>query len=162
MVVDPLIKLDGVYLANRAYVPLRIGTHSGPRCPRWTPLINDLGVQDRGVTGDEGQLGPRSPRGSILRRRRRGAPLRAGRRAASGDTFTVGFMPGLIVTAEVRALTHHHPELMVDVLRTNWDDQTEVIHDGRVDVSYVRLPIDPRLEVRPPLSEPRGVVLLQR
>jgi DNA-binding transcriptional LysR family regulator len=87
---------------------------------------------------------------------------RSGIAARGWDTFTVGFMPGLIVTAEVRALTHHHPELMVDVLRTNWDDQTEVIHDGRVDVSYVRLPIDPRLEVRPPLSEPRGVVLLQR
>jgi hypothetical protein len=42
MVVDPLVKLDGVYLANKAYVPLLIGTHSGPRCPRWTPLINQL------------------------------------------------------------------------------------------------------------------------
>jgi DNA-binding transcriptional LysR family regulator len=69
-------------------------------------------------------------------------------------------MPGLIVTAEVRALTRQHPELSVDVLRTNWDDQTEVIHDGRVDVSYVRLPIDSRgLEVRPLLSEPRVVVV---
>src|SRR6202044_1181803 len=62
--------------------------------------------------------------------------------------------------AEVRALSSHHPDLTVDVVRTNWDDQTEVIHDGRVDVSYVRLPVDPRgLAVRPLLSEPRVVVV---
>jgi DNA-binding transcriptional LysR family regulator len=81
--------------------------------------------------------------------------------AARGrDTFTVGFMPGLIVTAEVRALSSRHPELTVDVVRTSWDDQIEVIHDGRVDVSYIRLPVDPRgLEIRPLLSEPRVVVL---
>jgi DNA-binding transcriptional LysR family regulator len=60
---------------------------------------------------------------------------RTGIAARGRDIFTVGFMPGLIVTAEVRVLTSHHPELTVDVLRTNWDDQTEVIHDGRVDVS---------------------------
>jgi hypothetical protein len=51
-------------------------------------------------------------------------------------------MPGLIVTAAVRALTARHPELNVDVIRTSFDDQTDVIHDGRADVSYVRLPID--------------------
>jgi DNA-binding transcriptional LysR family regulator len=81
--------------------------------------------------------------------------------AARGrDTFTVGFMPGLIVTAEVRILSSQHPELTVDVVRTNWDDQTDVVHDGRVDVSYVRLPIETRgLELRPLLSEPRVVVL---
>jgi DNA-binding transcriptional LysR family regulator len=85
---------------------------------------------------------------------------RIGIAARGRDTFTVGFMPGLIVTAAVRALTSQHPELTVDVLRTNWDDQTELIHDGRVDVSYVRLPIDPRgLGVRPLLSEPRVVVV---
>ena len=85
---------------------------------------------------------------------------RTGIAARGRDIFTVGFMPGLIVTAEVRVLTSHHPELTVDVLRTNWDDQTEVIHDGRVDVSYVRLPIDPRgLEIRPLLSERRVVVV---
>ncbi len=85
---------------------------------------------------------------------------RTGIAARGRDVFTIGFMPGLIVTAEVRVLTSHHPELTVDVLRTNWDDQTEVIHDGRVDVSYVRLPVDARgLEVRPLLSEPRVVVV---
>ena len=82
-------------------------------------------------------------------------------RAARGPRrFTVGFMPGLIVTAAVRALLARHPELDVEVLRTSWDDQTAVIHDGRVDVGYVRLPIDRRgLRVQLLLSEPRVVVL---
>ncbi|MGA7420791.1 MAG: LysR substrate-binding domain-containing protein [Acidimicrobiales bacterium] len=88
------------------------------------------------------------------------ARRRAGIAARGKDTFTVGFMPGLIVTAEVRALSSRHPELTVDVVRTYWDDQIEVIHDGRVDVSYIRQPVDPRgLEIRPLLSEPRVVVL---
>jgi DNA-binding transcriptional LysR family regulator len=48
----------------------------------------------------------------------------------------------------------------VCVLRTGWEDQTEVIHDGRADVSYLRLPADQRgLQVQPLLSEPRVAVL---
>jgi DNA-binding transcriptional LysR family regulator len=85
---------------------------------------------------------------------------RVGRAACGVDTFTVGFMPGLIVTAAVRALTARHPELNVDVIRTSFDDQTDAIHDGRADVSYVRLPIDQRgLQVRSLMAEPRVVVL---
>jgi DNA-binding transcriptional LysR family regulator len=68
---------------------------------------------------------------------------RVGRAArGSSDTFTVGFMPGLIVTAAVRGLSAAHPDLTVDVIRTGWDNQVQVVHDGRVDVSFVRLPID--------------------
>ncbi|MEV4312607.1 LysR substrate-binding domain-containing protein [Actinocrispum sp. NPDC049592] len=85
---------------------------------------------------------------------------RVGRAARGQDTFTIGFMPGLIVTGAVRALEARHPGLRVEVVRTSWADQTEVIHDGRVDVSHVRLPIDQRgLQVRPLLTEPRVVVL---
>jgi DNA-binding transcriptional LysR family regulator len=74
--------------------------------------------------------------------------------------FTIGFMPGLIVTDAVRAMRDRHPQLTVNVLRTNWDDQTEVIHDGRADVSYVRLPVDQRgLCSRPLLTEPRVAAL---
>jgi DNA-binding transcriptional LysR family regulator len=85
---------------------------------------------------------------------------RVGRAARGPATFTVGFMPGLIVTPAVRALMARHPELTVDVVRTTWSDQTNVIHDGRADISYVRLPIDPSgLQIRPLLSEPRVAVL---
>jgi hypothetical protein len=55
-------------------------------------------------------------------------------------TFTVGFMPGLIVTAEVRALSRRHPGLSVEVLRTDWINQVTGIGDGTVDVGYLRLP----------------------
>ena len=85
---------------------------------------------------------------------------RVGRAARGADTFTVAFMPGLIVTAAVRALVARHPGLNVEVIRTGYDDQTDVLHDGRADVSYVRLPIDRRgLQVRPLTVEPRVVVL---
>jgi DNA-binding transcriptional LysR family regulator len=82
-------------------------------------------------------------------------------RAARGHTsFTVGFMPGLIVTGAVRELSRRHPDLSVEVVRTSWDDQTEVILDGRVDVGYVRMPIDTRgLATRSLFTEPRVAVV---
>ncbi|MGV9835629.1 LysR family transcriptional regulator [Nocardia niigatensis] len=82
-------------------------------------------------------------------------------RAADGaQSFTVGFMPGLIVTGAVRTLTERYPGLSVDLVRTGWFDQIEVVHDGRVDVSVVRLPVDPHgLVLRPLYTEPRVVVL---
>ena len=82
-------------------------------------------------------------------------------RAARGPgSFTIGFMPGLIVTEAVRALVGRHPQLTVNVLRTNWDDQTAVLHDGRADVSYIRLPVDQSgLQIRALLAEPRVVAL---
>lgn len=81
--------------------------------------------------------------------------------AARGRSrFVVAFMPGLIVTEPARALRESHPGLTVDVLRTGWHDQTEVLHDGRADVSYLRLPADQRgLTVRPLFTEPRVVVV---
>jgi DNA-binding transcriptional LysR family regulator len=85
---------------------------------------------------------------------------RVARASRGPDRFVVGFMPGLIVTDTVRAMRERHPGLTVDLLRTGWADQTEVVHDGRVDVSYVRLPVDKRgLTLRPLLSEPRVAML---
>ncbi|MET1075819.1 MAG: LysR substrate-binding domain-containing protein [Umezawaea sp.] len=85
---------------------------------------------------------------------------RVGRAARGADRFTVGFMPGLVVSASIRVLASRHPELSVDVVRTGRHDQTDVVHDGRVDVSFVRLPVDRRgLQVRPLTTEPRVVVL---
>jgi DNA-binding transcriptional LysR family regulator len=81
-------------------------------------------------------------------------------RAAEGATFTVGFMPGLIVTQAVRRMRESHPGVTVDVVRLGFDDQTDAIRDGRIDVGYVRLPFDPRgLKVVPLLSEPRVAVV---
>lgn len=90
-----------------------------------------------------------------------GAARRRVARAARGlASFTVGFMPGLIVTGAVRELSRRHPDLTVEVVRTCWDEQTEAILDGRVDIGYVRMPVDTRgLATRGLLAEPRVVVL---
>jgi DNA-binding transcriptional LysR family regulator len=65
-------------------------------------------------------------------------------------------MPGITVTPAVRAFSVAHPEVEVEVIRTTWDDQVDVLHDGRVDVSIVRLPIDQAgLSLRPLFEEPR-------
>ena len=88
------------------------------------------------------------------------ATRRAVRAARARDALTVGFMPGLIVTDAVRALSRRHPGVEVEVVRTDWEEQTEMIRDGRVDVGYVRLPCDTRgLELRDLLSEPRVAIL---
>ena len=80
--------------------------------------------------------------------------------AAGQRTFTVGFMPGLIVTPAVRELCRRHPDLSVEVFRTDWTNQTDLIRDGRVDIGYLRLPADQHgLAIEPLFSEPRVVVL---
>src|SRR6201996_3877826 len=85
---------------------------------------------------------------------------RVARAARGPGSFTVAFMPGLIVTGAVCALTARHPQVAVSVLRTNWHDQTDVLHDGQADVSYVRLPVDQAgLHVQPLLTESRVAAL---
>jgi DNA-binding transcriptional LysR family regulator len=81
--------------------------------------------------------------------------------AARGTSvFTVGFMPGLTVAGAVRAFQTRHPEVSIEVVRTGWDDQVRVVHDGRVDVSFVRLPVDAEgLELVPLFLDPRVVML---
>jgi DNA-binding transcriptional LysR family regulator len=85
---------------------------------------------------------------------------RVAQAAREARQFTVAFMPGLIVTEPVRAFGDAHPELTVEVLRTSREDQAAVLHDGRADVSYVRLPVDRHgLELRTLLREPNVAVL---
>jgi DNA-binding transcriptional LysR family regulator len=85
---------------------------------------------------------------------------RVHRAARDTRTFAVGFMPGLIVTGPVRALRAAHPDLSVEVLRTGWQDQIQALRDGRIDVSFVRLPVDRHnLALCPLFTEPRVVVV---
>ena len=67
---------------------------------------------------------------------------RVARLGTTMRTFTIGFMPGLTVTEPAQAFAASHPEVIVNVLRTDWTDQVQVLHDGRVDIGYVRMPID--------------------
>ena len=86
--------------------------------------------------------------------------LRVARAAPGTGTFVVGFMPGLTVSGPVRALAAAHPGVAVEVLRTGWDDQTDAIRDGRVDVGCIRLPADQHgLHVEPLFDEPRAAVV---
>ncbi|KAA1399585.1 LysR family transcriptional regulator [Aeromicrobium ginsengisoli] len=74
--------------------------------------------------------------------------------------LVIGFMPGLIVTPVVRLLNDTFPELVVDVVRTSWDDQVTAVQEGRIDVSFVRLPVaGGGLTVIPLFEEPRVVAL---
>ena len=81
--------------------------------------------------------------------------------AARGSRrLVVGFRMGIVVTHAVRAFGVDHPDVIVDVQRLEWDDQAAMLLDGRVDVAYVRLPIDETgLRVTPLFTEPRVVVL---
>ncbi|BBZ30829.1 LysR family transcriptional regulator [Mycolicibacterium madagascariense] len=72
----------------------------------------------------------------------RGLQRRVAAAAQSTRSLTVGFMPGLTITFATRALSKAHPDVSVEVLRTDWTDQVTVLHDGRADVGFVRMPID--------------------
>src|SRR5215218_1218756 len=72
----------------------------------------------------------------------------------------VGFRAGIAVTPAVRQFATRHPDVLVDVRRIEWDDQATMLLDGRIDVGYVRLPIDEAgLRVVPLYTEPRVAVL---
>ncbi|MEV6645975.1 LysR substrate-binding domain-containing protein [Amycolatopsis sp. NPDC051371] len=87
-------------------------------------------------------------------RRRVSAAARGSRR------LVVGFRTGIPVIPAARAFEARQPDVAVDVQRMEWDDQASMLLDGRVDVGYVRLPIDETgLRVTPLYTEPLMVVL---
>ncbi|MER6960681.1 LysR substrate-binding domain-containing protein [Streptomyces sp. NPDC000618] len=81
--------------------------------------------------------------------------------AARGSRrIMVGFRAGIAVAPAVRLFADRHPDVLVDVQRIEWDDQAPMLLDGRIDVGYVRLPIDEAgLRVAPLYTEPRVAVL---
>jgi DNA-binding transcriptional LysR family regulator len=81
--------------------------------------------------------------------------------AAHGDRrLMVGFRAGIAVTPAVRQFAIRHPDVLVDLRRIEGDDQAATLLDGRIDVGYVRLPIDEAgLRVTPLYTEPRVAVL---
>jgi DNA-binding transcriptional LysR family regulator len=88
------------------------------------------------------------------------AAQRRARDAARQATFTVGFAPGVLITPAIRELSRRHPDVSVELFRSDWIHQADIIRDGQVDVGYLRLPADVRgLAVEPLFSEPRVVLL---
>jgi DNA-binding transcriptional LysR family regulator len=80
--------------------------------------------------------------------------------ARGSQRLMVGFRAGIAVTPAVRLFATQHPDVVVDMQRIEWDDQAPMLLDGRIDVGYVRLPIDEAgLRVTPLYTEPRVAVL---
>ena len=80
--------------------------------------------------------------------------------ARGGHRLMVGFRAGIPVAPAVQRFATRHPDVLVDVQRIEWDDQAALLLDGRIDVGYVRLPIDEAgLRVTPLYTEPRVAVL---
>ncbi len=80
--------------------------------------------------------------------------------ARAENQFTVGFMPGVVVTPIVREFSRMAPDLRVDVVHTSITDQVDYLLDGRVDVCFVRLPLPPgTFKVVPLFPEPRVAAL---
>ncbi|WP_030903441.1 LysR family transcriptional regulator [Streptomyces sp. NRRL F-5126] len=87
--------------------------------------------------------------------RRRVAAAAGGKRR-----LMVGFRAGVAVIPAVRAFEDRHQDVVVDVQRVEGDEQAQMLLDGRLDVGYVRLPIDEAgLRVTPLYTEPRVAVL---
>jgi DNA-binding transcriptional LysR family regulator len=80
--------------------------------------------------------------------------------AHGGRRLMVGFRIGIPVTPAVRAFEARHPDVVVDVQRIEGDEQAAMLLDGRIDVGYVRLPVDESsLRVIPLYTEPQVVAL---
>jgi DNA-binding transcriptional LysR family regulator len=80
--------------------------------------------------------------------------------AHGSQRLTVGFRTGIPVIPAAQVFEARHPDVVVDVQRIEWDDQVPMLLDGRIDVGYVRLPIDETgLRVIPLYAEPLMVVL---
>jgi DNA-binding transcriptional LysR family regulator len=83
--------------------------------------------------------------------------------ARGSQRLMVGFRAGIAVTPAVQQFNARHPDVIVDMQRIEGDDQAPMILDGRIDVGYVRLPIDEAgLRVAPLYTEPRVAVLPTR
>src|SRR3954462_1983013 len=89
------------------------------------------------------------------------AARRRGSVAARGSRrLMVGFRAGIPVIPAARAFEARHPDVVVDVQRIEGDRQAPMRLDGRIDIAYVRLPVDESgLRVTPLYTEPRVAVL---
>lgn len=80
--------------------------------------------------------------------------------ARGGRRLVVGFRAGIPVIPAAREFGGRHPDVVVDVQRMEWDDQVPMLLDGRVDVGFVRLPVDETgLRLTPLYTEPLMVAL---
>jgi DNA-binding transcriptional LysR family regulator len=75
-------------------------------------------------------------------------------------TLTIGFRPGIIITDAVRQFTKEHPEVAVNAIRIEWDEQHAAVADGRVDIAWIRTPVaDAGLVISPLFDDPEVIAL---
>lgn len=75
-------------------------------------------------------------------------------------TFRVAIVPGVTVSKWTRVWAERRPHLPLEVVRADEVDPVAVLHEGRADVAFVRLPVDRTgLNVIPLYEEVMVVVL---
>jgi DNA-binding transcriptional LysR family regulator len=80
--------------------------------------------------------------------------------ARGNQRILVGFRAGIAVAPAIQQFAVRHPDVLVDVQRIEADEQAAMLLDGRIDIGYVRLPVDEAgLRVVPLYTEPRVAVL---
>jgi DNA-binding transcriptional LysR family regulator len=80
--------------------------------------------------------------------------------AEARPTLTIGFWGHEWIAPALRGFAAEFPGVDTRLHRIAWDDQIDVIHDGRVDVAFVALPVDAQaLELLPFQSDQRVAVL---
>jgi DNA-binding transcriptional LysR family regulator len=95
---------------------------------------------------------------SLLRSAAQAAAL--ARSAAEPSRITVGYLPGIIVTAAVRELRRQHPEADARAVHLDYREVRDALLDHRVDVAVARLPFPTdRLHVTILYDERRVVIV---
>jgi DNA-binding transcriptional LysR family regulator len=80
--------------------------------------------------------------------------------AEARPTLTIGFWGHEWIAPALRRFAAEFPDADARLRRIAWDDQIDVLHDGRVDVAFVALPVDTRgLELLPFQTDQRVAVL---
>jgi DNA-binding transcriptional LysR family regulator len=79
---------------------------------------------------------------------------------ASATVLTIAFRPGIIITDVVQRFTMEHPEVAVNAIRVEWDEQHAAIADGRADIAWIRIPITgDDLVITPLFDDPEMLAL---
>ncbi len=59
-----------------------------------------------------------------------------------GETFTVAYVPGVTVSKWARIWAERSPACRLELLGVTDTEQTAVLHEGRAQMSFVRLPVE--------------------
>uniref|UniRef100_UPI002455809D LysR family transcriptional regulator n=1 Tax=Nocardia abscessus TaxID=120957 RepID=UPI002455809D len=87
----------------------------------------------------------------------------AGQEQPDGSTgLRVGFVPGVTVSKWTRIWGERFPEASLEVIALTQADQEAALHEGRIDMCFVRLPIDREGVSAIPLYREVPVVVVQK